>query len=274
MKKNFALLCCFVMLFSIVSCGDSKEKLVTAPTEDYVIECLEKVPGILEIEAVTEDTDPMKNLNKPGWYTAHVYFSYELVNQDDVYGDDLIDKGTDAGGSIEVYKTKSEANERNEYLSAFDGGVLDSGSHTVVGTLVVRTSDELTASQQKTLETNIIAALTGDLDAIVTPSDSSPNANVNYIGTFYMEDFANSHIDISSDNTLTIYDADDRLNLEGYYDSFSYIYIPANDSDYENTYAMLKVDLSVLYPNESSHFEFIHILDDFTIMYNGYKFSN
>ena len=31
MKKIFALLCCFVMLFSIVSCGDSKEKLVTAP---------------------------------------------------------------------------------------------------------------------------------------------------------------------------------------------------------------------------------------------------
>ena len=94
MKKVFAVLCCILLLFSVVSCGDSKEKLVAAPSEDYVIECLEKVPGILEIEAVTEDTDPMKNLNKPGWYTAHVYFSYELVNQDDVYGDDLIDKGT------------------------------------------------------------------------------------------------------------------------------------------------------------------------------------
>ncbi|MBQ8290440.1 MAG: hypothetical protein IJY01_06210 [Clostridia bacterium] len=177
MKKIFAVLGCILLLFSVVSCGDSKENPVTAPSEDYVIECLEKVPGVLEIEAVTEDTDPMKNLNKPGWYTAHVYFSYELVNQDDVYGDDLIDKGTDAGGSIEVYKTKSEANERNEYLSAFDGGVLDSGSHTVIGTLVVRTSDELTASQQKLLESNIIATLTGELESIVNPFEDSNGVN-------------------------------------------------------------------------------------------------
>ena len=166
MKKVFAVLCCILLLFSVVSCGNSKEKLVTAPSEDYVIECLKKVPGILDIEAVTEDNDPMKNLNKPGWYTAHIYFSYKLVNQDDVYGDDLIDKGTDAGGSIEVYKTKNEADKRNEYLSAFDGGVLDSGSHTVIGTLVVRTSDELTSSEQSFLETNIIHALYGELDEI------------------------------------------------------------------------------------------------------------
>ena len=74
----------------------------------------------------------------------------------------MIDKGTDAGGSIEVYKTKSEATERNEYLAAFDGGILSSGSHTVIGTLVVRTSNELTASQQKSLEADIIAALTNE----------------------------------------------------------------------------------------------------------------
>jgi len=183
MKKFFAFLCCFVMLFSIISCGNSKEKLVTAPSEEYVIECLQKVPGILEIKAVTEDTDPMKNLNKPGWYTAHIYFSYQLVNQDEVIGDDLIDKGTDAGGSIEVYKTKEEANKRNDYLSAFDGGVLTSGSHTVIGTLVVRTSDELTASQQKLLEENIIAALTGDVAAIVDLADNSNSNTQNNIDT-------------------------------------------------------------------------------------------
>ena len=45
-------------------------------------------------------------------------------------------------------------------MSAFDGGVLASGSHTVIGTVLVRTSNELTASQQKDLEAKIIAALT------------------------------------------------------------------------------------------------------------------
>ena len=159
------------------SSESNTDKILNNPTQKYVIQCLEKVPGILEIEAVTEDTDPMNNLNKPGWYTAHIYFSYQLVNQEDVYGDDLIDKGTDAGGSIEVYKTKSDATERNEYLSAFDGGVLSSGSHTVVGTCVVRTSNELTATQQKLLENNIIYALKGETDKIVKPNSSSNNNN-------------------------------------------------------------------------------------------------
>jgi hypothetical protein len=39
------------------------------------------------------------------------------------------------------------------------GGGLSSGTNKVVGTLLVRTSDELTASQQKKLEKNIINAL-------------------------------------------------------------------------------------------------------------------
>lgn len=172
--------CTTILCFA--SCKNEEEKLMDNPAQEYVIECLEKVPGILEIEAVTEDTDPMKNLNKPGWYTAHIYFSYQLVNQEDVYGDDLIDKGTDAGGSVEVYKTKSDANKRNEYLSAFDGGVLSSGSHTVVGTCVVRTSNELTATQQRLLEENIIAALQGFDDKIVDPNNSSNNGNENESG--------------------------------------------------------------------------------------------
>lgn len=182
MKKIYILLC-FIVIFSIlVGCVDDKEKLVTAPSDEYVIESLQKVPGILEIKAITEDTDPMENLNKPGWYIGHVYFSYSLVNQSDVYGDNLLDKGTDAGGSIEIYKTKSDANKRNEYLSSFDGSILSSGSHTVIGTIIVRTSNELTISQQKLLETNIIASLTGNADAIVNPFGNSNNNTQNNNG--------------------------------------------------------------------------------------------
>ena len=137
-----------------------KYDLVNQPTEEYIINCLEKVETIEEIEAVTEETDPMKNLNKPGWYISHVYFSCSLVNQKKVYGKNLIDKGTTAGGSIEVYKTEEEAKKREEYLATFDGGVLASGSHIVIGTCVVRTSDKLTATQQKELESAIIEVLT------------------------------------------------------------------------------------------------------------------
>ncbi len=135
-------------------------QIVNVPTEAYVIRCLQSIPEITGISAVTEETDPMDNLNKPGWYVAHVYFSVSLIDQTEVYGDSLIDKGTEAGGSIEVYTCTEDAINREKYLAGFDGSVLASGSHTVLGTCVVRTSDKLTATQQKDLEAKLIAALT------------------------------------------------------------------------------------------------------------------
>lgn len=133
--------------------------LVNHPTEAYVIQCLKKVPTVTGIAAATEDNDPNGHLNKAGGYTAQVYFTSSLVNQNEVYGTSIIDKGTDAGGSIEVYATVEDANERENYLATLDGGIFASGSHKVIGTVLVRTSDKLTATQQKEMEANIIAAL-------------------------------------------------------------------------------------------------------------------
>ena len=138
----------------------AQKKLVNNPSESYIVECLSRVPGILEIAAATEDRDPNGQLHKAGGYTSAVYFSYEAVDQDSVYGDDLIGKGTDAGGQIEVYANKQDAKKRDKYLASLDGTILTSGSHKVVGTVVVRTSHELTASEQSELESNIIAELT------------------------------------------------------------------------------------------------------------------
>lgn len=217
MKKIFTFLCGFIILFSLVGCGDNKERLVINPSEEYVIECLANVPGILEIEAVTEDTDPMKNLNKPGWYTAYVYFSYQLVNQEDVYGDDLLDKGTDAGGGVEVYQTKSDANKRNEYLAMFDGGVLSPGSHKVIGTCVVRTSDELTVSQQKVLENNIIYALKGEMDKIVNPITNEGNNDYSVTSAIqYAEELANDYISNNPNDYLTPLCIKEWLQDSGY----------------------------------------------------------
>lgn len=135
-------------------------KLVTNPSEAFVIERLQGVESVGDISAVTEDNDPNGQLGKAGGYTATVYFTSPLVNQGNVYGSTVIEKGCDGGGAIEVYATVDDANKRNDYLGAFDGGILSSGSHNVVGTVVVRTSDELTASQQKQLEAAVIEALT------------------------------------------------------------------------------------------------------------------
>lgn len=134
--------------------------LVNSPTESYIINCLKKASHVIDISAVTEDNDPNGHLNKAGGYTAQVYFSSDLINQDDINGSTVIEKGTDCGGSIEVYSTAEDAEARNDYLASFDGGILASGSHVVVGTVLVRTSHKLTASQQKEMEANIIAVLT------------------------------------------------------------------------------------------------------------------
>lgn len=184
MKKNiFSFMIAFTLMLSclcvITACDDdANNNLVIAPTQSYVINCLEKIPGVMEVEAVTEANDPNNLLNKIGGYYASIYFSYQLIDQADLLGYTLIDKGVDAGGCIEVYKTTNEASKRNEYLAAFDGTFLTSGSHKVVGTLVVRTSNKLLSSQQKFLESNIIAALLGQDDKIV-PLNTNTNEDNN-----------------------------------------------------------------------------------------------
>lgn len=67
--------------------------------------------------------------------------------------------GTDGGGCIEVYATAEDATKRSDYLSTFDGSILSSGSHEVLGTCVVRTSNLLTASQQQGMSQEIQDAL-------------------------------------------------------------------------------------------------------------------
>lgn len=136
-------------------------KQVDNPSEAFVIERLTGIEHIKDISAVTEDNDPNGHLGKQGGYTAAVYYSDDRIDLDTgIYGTTVIEQATDGGGCIEVYANVDDAKSRDTYLAGFDGGIFASGSHTVIGTVVVRTSDELTASQQKEMEADLIAALT------------------------------------------------------------------------------------------------------------------
>lgn len=131
-------------------------KQITNPNEDFVIQRLKGIPNISGYQAVTEDHDPNGNLNKQGGYTSTVYFSTPLIDQFSVYGNDIVDKGTECGGAIEVYASEEDAEKRDSYLASFDGaGMLNSGSHKVLGTIVIRTSTKLTATQQNEFTNNI-----------------------------------------------------------------------------------------------------------------------
>lgn len=136
--------------------------LVMAPNEAFVIDRLSRVSSIARIAAATEDNDPNNNLGKTGGYTSQVFFSSTLVKSSNanMSSAEVIEAGTDCGGSIEVYATVKDAEKRSAYLSAFDGTMFASGSRAVIGTVIVRTSSALKASQQKSLEAEIIEALT------------------------------------------------------------------------------------------------------------------
>lgn len=140
-------------------------KQVVNPSEEFLMQRILTVDDVADARAVTEDQDPNENLHKAGGYTSTIYFESKTVNQSDVYvsgeyADVLIDKGTDAGGAIEVYENVEDAEKRRDYLATFDGTIFANGTHTVIGTVLVRTSNELTATQQKELEQKVIDALT------------------------------------------------------------------------------------------------------------------
>ena len=131
-------------------------KQITNPSNTFVESRLKEIDTISDVQSATEDNDPNQGLNKQGSYTAAVYFSDNEVTNP-VAGADLVAKGTDAGGCVEVYKTAEDAKKRNDYLSAFDGlpTVINPGSHYVYGTVVIRVAASLTASQQNALTQKI-----------------------------------------------------------------------------------------------------------------------
>lgn len=147
-------------------------KQITNPSSSFIESRLKEIDTITGVQSVTEDNDPNKGLNKQGSYTASVYFTDSLVT-DSIEGKDIVAKGTDAGGNIEVYKTAEDAQKRNDYLSAFDGlpTMLNPGSHYVYGTIIIRTSGRLTATQQNDLTQKIYQKLIEIKDGVA--SDTS-----------------------------------------------------------------------------------------------------
>ncbi len=166
----------------------AQRDLITNPTEDYVIDRLSRVPDIAYLAAATEDNDPNGQLGKAGGYTAQVFFSSTLVSS--AYAKmpdlDVVKAGTEAGGSVEVYQTEGDAERRSDYLADYDGTALASGSRKVVGTVLVRTSNALKASDQQLLQAEIIAALTahtpGPVVERLEAAAAEPLVSVNEIG--------------------------------------------------------------------------------------------
>ena len=133
---------------------------ITAPSGEWVANRLNNLTIITGTQAVTEELNPDGLLGKDGGYTSCIYFTVAATLPASVPGKSIVEKGTDAGGAVEVYATLADAEARVEYLAGFDGTVLYSGSYAIVGTMVIRTSYKLSNEQQLDLTSAITAALT------------------------------------------------------------------------------------------------------------------
>lgn len=80
-------------------------------------------------------------------------FDYDKVDNTKTAGITLEEKGNDAGGTIEVFLNKELAKERDATLSIIP---TLAGKHTLIGTVIIRTSAKLSSKEQRTLRNNIL----------------------------------------------------------------------------------------------------------------------
>ncbi len=145
-----------------LSASIRRMKQVTNPNYVFIENRLLHLEHITEIDAVTHDHDPQGRLGEEGGYTSCLYFSTDQIDQNQVPGYLLIDKGTAAGGSIEVYASQEDAQARISQLlqQQEDDESVPFGTCLVCGTVVIMVSALLTKKQQIEMEETICESLT------------------------------------------------------------------------------------------------------------------
>lgn len=104
MRKVASLILSVVMVFSLSACGSSEPK-VEVTAESSLISLQEKISNVTSIVAYDEETDPNENLGRPGQYIGKADFF-----------DDRMEDTEDNAGTIEFFSSKSDCNDRYEYL--------------------------------------------------------------------------------------------------------------------------------------------------------------
>ena len=72
---------------------------------------------------------------------------------------DVVMIGTAGGGAVEIYSSREEAEKRAEFISFFEGSVMDAGSCAIEGTCLIRTSKYLDEEGQEKLTRAVREAL-------------------------------------------------------------------------------------------------------------------
>lgn len=135
-------------------------KQITAPSTNWVIKKLSELGNVTGTEAVTIETDVNGLLGKDGGYQNCVYFSLACIDQKEIPGETIAQKGTDCGGSVEIFSNKEDAEARCNYLSQYDNTILYSGSYAIIGTMVIRFSYIIDGETQYELTNQLTKLMT------------------------------------------------------------------------------------------------------------------
>lgn len=152
--KKMLFLAVFCMLLS--GCKEDKNNNFNNLNINSIESYLNQIDVISDVCIVTEENDPNGQLNKQGGYIGALFFSHSSINNE--VSSDSCKKGARGGGSIEIYANENDAKKRNDYLSTFDGSIL-ADYHQIKGSIIVRISNELTASEQNKLYEKIISKI-------------------------------------------------------------------------------------------------------------------
>ena len=128
------------------------------PSIEYVVNSLRRVTNISDVEVVSDEDKKSDLFYYDGMFKDCAYFTSKLV-KDDIEGQTPVEKGTDAGGCVEIYETVEKAHERYDYLMGFDNTIYYSGQFIIVGTMIVRTSYLLSDEENSEFVNEIVNAL-------------------------------------------------------------------------------------------------------------------
>ncbi len=123
--------------------GIEVARQLECPNASWIVNRLNSIDLVTET-AILEDNDKIAEMVGPERdCVAIIYFSTHNVDQSLIEGNNLIEKRTEAGGSIEIYASVEEAILRYQYLSELDETILKKESYTMVGTMIIRSSNFL-----------------------------------------------------------------------------------------------------------------------------------
>lgn len=137
--KKLGILTIMAFVF-LVGCGDSKTNTTSLSASQYIEKLKESGHPIGLVIDYTAETDPNKMLGRPNQYTSKSNFADTTIEQ--------LDPTDPDGGSVEVFKTKKDAENRKKYIDSIGESMPMLTEYSYInGTALLRLSKSLTPDQ-------------------------------------------------------------------------------------------------------------------------------